>query len=120
MKWMDDKLFTNFEKTVGSAKVKAKKAAREVEQELKQTQKTAAKAADKIKESFIDIPKPQDWTTSAIGAATRGSASGFSAVQEARRANQDSERRHREMIVWQAKIERAILMSSIKVVPLSF
>ena len=107
-------------KIVGSTKVLAKKAARAAAEEMEQLTKSAERAATKIKDVFKDIPKPADWTTPGIGAATRGSAAGFSAVQEANRAKQDADRRHRELIAWQARIERAVLASAIRVVPLSF
>jgi len=60
-----------------------------------------------------------DWTTPGVGAVTRGSAAGFSAVQEAGRAKQDADRRHRELINWQARIEAAILKDTITIAPVS-
>jgi hypothetical protein len=39
-----------------------------------------------------------------VGVVTRGSAAGFSAVQEAERNRRDTERRQRETITWLAKI----------------
>jgi len=54
----------------------------------------ASKARDivaKIKSEFAEAIKPE----MAIGAVTRGTASGFSAVQQAQRAERDAERRDR-------------------------
>lgn len=93
----------------------AKKAAITIDETMKSTEKSAAKSAEKIKESWRDIPKPQDWKTAGIGAATRGTAAGFSAVQEANRARQDDERRHRDMISWLAKIYQAQQENAIRV-----
>jgi hypothetical protein len=76
-------------------------------------------ALQNLRDFWRDTLKPQDWTTPGIGAATRGSAAGFSAVQEAGRAKQDNDRRHRELISWQARIEAAILKDTITIAPVS-
>ena len=93
----------------------AKKAAIVMQKTMKDTTKAADDTAGKIKQSFADIPKPTDWTSQGIAAVTRGSAAGFSAAQEATRARQDAERRHLEHMRWEARIERAIRDSTVKV-----
>ena len=58
-----------------------------------------------------------DWKTPSIGAMTRGSAEAFSAVQAAKRERDDAERRHREVLAADARIESAIRESSITLAP---
>jgi len=58
-----------------------------------------------------------DWKTPGIGAVTRNSAEGFSAVQSAKRERDDSERRHKESIATLLRIVSAIHASSIEIVP---
>lgn len=84
----------------------AKKAAIHIDKSMKATEKSAKKAATKIKDSWKDIPKPTDYTTPGVGAVTRGTAAGFSAVQEAERARRDTDRRHKDITAWLAKINR--------------
>jgi hypothetical protein len=119
LKWLNETLLTDFKTTVGSTKVEARKAARELEQQLKQTEKSATKAADKVKKTLQDIPRPADWITPGIGAVTRSSAAGFSAVQEAARNKQDADRRHRETLAWLAKIEAATRGSVVTLAPVN-
>jgi ABC-type transporter Mla subunit MlaD len=95
----------------------AKKAAITIDETMKATEKSAEKSAEKIKETWRDIPKPQEWETPAIGAITRNSAAGFSAVQAATRDRQDRERYHREMLIYLARVEAAVLKSGIEAVP---
>jgi hypothetical protein len=59
----------------------------------------------------------KDFSTPGIGAVTRNSAEGFSAVQAAKRERDDSERRHRESIATLLRIVSAIHASSIEIVP---
>lgn len=59
----------------------------------------------------------KDFTTPGIGAVTRNSTEGFSAVQAAKRQRDDSERRHRESITTLLKIVSAIYASSIEIAP---
>jgi len=97
----------------------AKKAALHVDKSMKATEKSAEKAAKKIKESFADIPKPADYTTPGIGAVTRGTVGGFSAVQESQRAKEDAERRHRDLTTWLAKIDADIRRNALTIAPVS-
>lgn len=111
----DELTHTEFGKAVGSTQYLAKKAAREVEQQLKATQKTAEKAAEKIKETWKDIPKPQDYATPSIGAVTKGTAAGFSAVQESQRKAADDRRWQDKMLVYQQQVIAAIKANKIQV-----
>lgn len=97
----------------------AQKAAIHIDKTMKQTEKTATKAAEKIKETWKDIPKPTDYTTPAIGAVTRGSAAGFSVVQEANRARVDAERRHRDVTTWLARINQEQRNSKLTLQPVN-
>jgi hypothetical protein len=82
----------------------AKKAAIHIDKTMRDTEKSAEKAATKIKQSWADIPKPADYTTPSIAAVTRGSAAGFTAVQDANRSRLDTERRHKDLTDWLARI----------------
>lgn len=93
----------------------AKKAAITVEKTLKATEKTAKRAAEKIKEAWRDIPKPQEITTPSIGAVTRASAAGFSAVQEARRQAEDNRRYQAKVLEYLQRVEAAVKGNKIQV-----
>lgn len=93
----------------------AKRAEILIDKSMKNTAKSADDSAKAIKNSFRDIPKPADWKSTGIAAVTKGTAAGFSAVQEANRARQDDERRHRDMISWLAKIHQAQQENAIRV-----
>lgn len=93
----------------------ATKATATVTSAVKTSEKAAKEAAKSIKESFADIPKPSEWNSVGIGAVTRGSAAGFSAVQEAQRERQDRERQHKETIQWLARMVEAQKSSVIRV-----
>ena len=114
-----------FGRTTGNAapfqeyETQAKQATVHIEKSLKSTEKTATKAAAKIKEAWRDIPKPADWTTPGVGAVTAASAAGFSAVQEATRARQDADRRHRDLLAWLGKIYEAQRRSQITLQPVN-
>jgi hypothetical protein len=95
----------------------SKKAAIEVQKNFKETAKVVKYTGKWIKEAKADIAKPMDWTTPGIGAVTRGSSAGFSAVQEAGRAKVDAERRHRELMAWLARIEAATLKNNLEISP---
>jgi len=98
----------------------SKKAALKVQEHFKETAKVVRYTGKWIKEAKADIAKPTDWTTPGVGAVTRGSAAGFSAVQEAQRANKDDERRHRDIVAWLARIEAATKKSTITLAPVNF
>lgn len=93
----------------------AKKAVVEVEKSVKSTEKTAKRAAEKIKEAWRDIPKPQEITTPSIGAVTRASAAGFSAVQEARRQAEDNRRYQAKVLEYLQRVEQAVKGNKIQV-----
>lgn len=77
---------------------------------------TYTRAAKKAMQDVLATRKEiSDFKTPAIGAVTRGSASGFSALQEAQRAKQDADRRHRESVAWYARIEAAINGSAVTI-----
>jgi methyl-accepting chemotaxis protein len=119
--WMNQ-LFGAANRTDGTFKTfgtEASKAATVVTKAVKASESAAKESAKAIKETFASVPKPSDWKTEGIGAITRGSAAGFSAVQEAQRQRQDEERRHRESTSWYARIERAVVDSRITVSPVS-
>jgi hypothetical protein len=97
----------------------SKKAAIVIEKAMDHTAKVAKQTAEKIKETWKDIPKPTDWTTPGVGAATRGSVAGFTAVQEARRGQQDAERRQRELTSWLARIYERQRSESITLEPVN-
>lgn len=59
----------------------------------------------------------QDWNTPAIEAVTRGSSGAFSAVQANQRTREDADRRHQEQVTWLARIEAAVLSSTIELQP---
>lgn len=93
----------------------AKKAAITVEKTLKATERVAVKVAQKIKESWKEIPKPQEIATPAIGAVTRASSAGFSAVQEARRKAADDRRYQAKVVEYLQRVEAAIKRDRIHV-----
>ena len=93
----------------------AKKAAIEVDKSVKATEKSAARAAEKIKKSWEGIPKPQEIATPSIGAVTRASAAGFSAVQEARRKAADDRRYQAKVLDYFARVEAAVKRDRIQV-----
>jgi hypothetical protein len=93
----------------------AKKAAIEVEKSVKATEKSAAMAAEKIKKSWEEIPKPQELATPGIGAVTRASSAGFSAVQEARRKAADDRRYQQKVLDYFARVEAAVKRERIQV-----
>lgn len=59
----------------------------------------------------------EDFNTPAIGAVTRNSAEGFSAVNAAKRARDDDERRHKEAMSVFARMIAAIIGSRIEFAP---
>jgi phage-related tail protein len=70
-----------------------------------------------VEELFKGKQAIKEWSTPGIGAVTRSSAEGFSALQEAKRQREDDERRHREEVEWLARIEAAVKASTIELVP---
>lgn len=71
-----------------------------------QTYNRAAAAALK---DVVDTQKAvKDFETPGVGAVTRGSVAGFSAIQEQQRQRADEERRHREQMQVQERIARAV------------
>ena len=97
----------------------AKRAAIHIDKSLKATEKTAVKAAEKIKQTWAEIPKPSDYATPSIAAVTAGSAAGFSAVQEAQRARADRERHQRELTLWLARIHEQQKKSTLTLAPVN-
>ena len=93
----------------------AKKAAIHIEKTMKATEHSAHKAAEKIKEAWKDIPKPKDYEIPSIAAVTRGSAAGFSAVQEAQRKAADDRRWQDKMLIYQQQVIAAIKANKLSV-----
>ncbi len=81
----------------------------------------AAGSVERMKKTAADIRKELDAVkvtpTPAIAAVTRASAAGFSAVQQANRESQDSERRHREQLNVLYDIRRAIERGELVLAP---
>lgn len=103
-------------KTLGTESAKASVV---VTKAMKASESAAKETAKTIKDTFRDIPKPADWKSEGVAAVTRGSASGFSAVQDAQRQRQDEERRHKETVQWLARIVDAQKESAIRVATVS-
>lgn len=106
-------------KIVGSTKYLAKKAAKEAAEAMEEAMKKAVvpaeKAAKIIKDAWKDIPKPADYATPSIGAVTKGTAAGFSALQEAQRKAADDRRYQEKVLVYLQRVEAAVKANKIQV-----
>lgn len=90
-------------------------------------QKEVAKVTERVKTDaertadIVDRVKKQmqgreSKPEKAIGAVTRGTVAGFSAVQEANRQRRDEERRHREQVILLSKIHAALSREGLAMV----
>lgn len=123
--WLLDKIGSLFGMTSGRTPMKAlsddaKRAAVTVKSAV-DTTATASKKIDAVTAKTVDLKKELESVsvaaTPGIGAVTRSSAEGFSAVQAANRAAADAERRHAEQVRVLRDILRAVMRGDVVLAP---
>lgn len=123
--WILDKIGKLFGMTSGRAPMKAlsedaKRATTTVERAADSTV-AASKKIEAVTSKAVDLKKELDAVsvaaTPGIGAVTRSSAEGFSAVQAANRASADAERRHAEQLRALRDILRAVARGDVVLAP---
>lgn len=109
--------FEEFRRTTVSARRAIEETAEATD---KATKKSAAAIERGIKRSRAALdPGVGEYATPAVGAVTRRSAEGFSALQAALRQREDEERRHREILLWFARLVTAVRSGVVELEPVS-